>query len=148
MVDDLGLFEVGLVREHVLEVGWYEAGHPSCAVDDVGCPTQLPNGFQHTPHEEEAALVVVFEELVVRVVQNRFALKVGVVVNEIHLDAGSGDGRHLDDQGVVCVVHIQVHAAQANDLVELVTTLVDLAETRHEHANLFALLVRPLGKHP
>ena len=48
VINDFGLFEVGLVRKHVLEVGWDEAGHPSCAVDDVGCPTQFPNGFQHT----------------------------------------------------------------------------------------------------
>ena len=49
---------------------------------------------------------------------------------------------------VVRVVHVQVHAAQSDDLVELVTTFVDFAKTWHEHANLFALLVGPLGKHP
>ena len=117
-------------------------------MDDVGCPTQFAHGFKDTAHKEEAALVVVFEELVVCVMQDRLALEVGVVVDEVHLDACSGDGRHLDDQRVICVVHVQVHAAETNDLVELVTAFVDFAETRHEHANLFALLVGPLGKHP
>jgi hypothetical protein len=49
---------------------------------------------------------------------------------------------------VVCVVHVEVHAAEANDLMELVTALVDFAKTRHENANLFALLVGSLGQHP
>ena len=80
--------------------------------------------------------------------QDCLALEVRVVVDEVHLDACSGDGRNFDDQRVICVVHVQVHAAQANDFVELVPAFVDFAETWHEHANLFALLMGPLGKHP
>ena len=117
-------------------------------MDDVRRPTQLSHGFQDAAHEEEAALVIVFEERVFGVVQDCLPLEIGVVVNEVHLDAGGGDGRHLDDQRVVCVVHIEVHAAQADHFVKLVTTFVDFAKPRHEHANLFALFMGTLRKHP
>ena len=111
----------------------------------MSVPNPASERFPAHLAQEEAALVVVFEELVVRVVQDRLALEVGVVVDEVHLDAGSGDGRHLDDQGVVRVVHVQVHAAQSDDLVELVTMFVDFAKTWYEHANSLPFSWVPWG---
>ena len=116
-------------------------------MDDVRRPAQFAHGFKHAAHKEEAAFVVVFEEISIRVLQDSLALEVSVVVDEVHLNAGRGDGGHLDDQRVIRIVHVEVHAGKANDLMELVSALIDLAKSWHEHADFLSFLVRPLGQH-
>ena len=78
-------------------------------MDDVWSPTQLAHGFQNTTDKKQAALVVVGEEIVVRIVQHRLPLEVGVIVDEVDLNSCGRDGSHFDDQRVVRVVHIQIH---------------------------------------
>jgi len=117
-------------------------------VDDVRSPAQLADRFQNATHKEQAAFVVVGKHCAFVVFQNGLALEVRVVVNEVNLNACRRDGRHLDDQGVVGVVDVQVHPGETNDLVKLVATFVDFSETWHEHANLLSFLMRSLGQLP
>ena len=70
------------------------------------------------------------------------------MVDEVDLHPGCGDGSHLDDERVVGVVDVEVHPAETDDLVELMTALVDDAETGHENADFAAAFVDALGDLP
>ena len=118
------------------------------AVDDVRRPAQLAHRFQNTSGKEDGALIVVGNKLVLGVKPSHLLFEVVLVVDEVHLHPGSGDGRHLDDQRVIGVVHVEVHAAQANDLVQLVPALIDDAKPGHEHADFAAALMNSLGNLP
>ena len=113
-------------------------------MDDVWGPAQFSDCFQNAASEKNRALIIACDQFVLVVKSRDFFLKVLLVVDKVHLDAGRGYRGHLDYQRVVRVVDIEVHPAEANHLVELVATLIDDAEAWHEHANFTAFLVYSL----
>jgi hypothetical protein len=71
-----------------------------------------------------------------------------LIVDEVYLHPGRGDGSDFDDQWVIRVIDVEVHAAETDDLMKLVTALVDDAETGHEYADFSASLMDPLRNVP
>ena len=65
-----------------------------------------------------------------------FTLEEIVVVDEIDLHASRLDGCYLDDQRVISVVDDQIHSREADNLMQLVASLVDVAEFRHKRSDL------------
>ena len=121
-------------------------GNPAVAMDDVRGPAELFHGLQDAAGVEDGAFAVVGEEGAIVVTEDLFPAEVIFVVDEVNLDAGRGDGRHLDDQGTVHVADDDVHARQADDFVQLVLPLVDAPVFGHEGADLLLALLDPLGK--
>ena len=117
-------------------------------MDDIRRPAQFAYRFQDAAGKEDGALVIVGHELVLGVIPRDLLFEVVLVVNEVHLHPRGGDGSHLDDERVIGVIDIQVHSAQADNLVQLVPALIDDAETGHEHPDFASPLVNPLGNLP
>ena len=115
-------------------------------MDDVRRPAELLHRLQDAPGVEDGALAVVGEEGAVVVAERLFAAEIVLVVNEIDLDAGGGDGGHLDDQGPVHVADDDVHPGEADHLVQLVLAFVDAAVFGHEGADFLFPLLDPLRK--
>ena len=98
--------------------------------------------------EEDAPLVVVCKKGPVGIFEHRLALEIGLVVDEVDLNARGRNGGDLDDERVICVVHGQVHARESDDFVELVSAFVDFAKAGGKHPDLTSLLMHPLRKIP
>ena len=69
-----------------------------------------------------------------------------VVVDEINLHPRLLDGGHLDNERVVGVVDDEVHAREANHLMELVPPLVDDAVAGHENPDFLPAFLCGLGQ--
>ena len=118
------------------------------AVNDVRCPGQFADGLQNTPSEEDGPFVVVSDQLVLGVQPGHLLFEVVLVVDEVDLHPGRGDGSDLDDERVIGVVDVEIHSAETDDLMELVTALVDDAEPGHEDTDFAAALVDALRDLP
>ena len=114
------------------------------AVDNVRCPTQFFDGFQHTARKENHAVVVVAEFFAIGINGRAAPTEIVVVVDKIDLHACRWQRGNFDNQRMVAVVDYQVHAGQALYLVQLIATLVDYAVTRHKNADFTTLLLHIL----
>ena len=112
-------------------------------VDNVGGPPQLLHRLHHATHKEDAALVVIGAHgLFGHPVGT--TLKIVVVVDKIDLHTSRLNRSYLDDKGVIGVVDDQVHTRQPNDLVQLITTLVNRPVLRHKRTNLVPSILNTL----
>lgn len=146
--DDFGVLEVSIAIEHLLTVEGNQRSHPAVAMDDIRRPAQFAHRLQNSAGEEDGALVVVRDQFVLGIKPSHFLLEVVLVVDEVYLHPCRRDGGDLDDQGVISVVDVEVHAAKTDDLMKLVTALVDDAKARHEYADFAAPLMDSLRNMP
>ena len=108
----------------------------------------VANGFKDASGKEDGALIIVGNKLVFGIKPRDLLFEIVLVVYEIDLHPGRGNGSHLDDQRVICVIDVEVHSAQADDLMQLVTALIDNTKTRHKHTDFAAALMNALGNLP
>ena len=65
--------------------------------------------FNHTPGEEQSALIVVFEFLSRGIAHYMLPLKVIIIVDEINLHPCRLDRGYLNYQGMISVVNYEIH---------------------------------------
>ena len=71
----------------LLQIEHTQRGEGTVAVDDIGYPAELLDGFEGTTHEEDRALVVVVAHLGVDV-EDGLTLEEIIIVDEVYLQAG------------------------------------------------------------
>ena len=113
-------------------------------MDDIRGPAQFLHGFQHAAGKEDGALSIVCEELAFLVAVYLLAAEIIFVIDEVYLDAGGRYGCDLDDEGAVYVRDDDVHAGEADDLVQLILSLVDAAVAGHEGTDFLLALLNAL----
>lgn len=64
-------------------------------------------------------------------------MEIIVIVNEIDLHSGRGNGCYLNDQRAVYIVDDHVHTGESYDFVKLVASFVDATVAWHEGPYLF-----------
>ena len=141
---DLDIAEDRVVGEDPLQIDGDHGREPSVAMHDGGGPAQFLDRLQHAAGEEDGPFVVVREIIALGVGQHGLAREIVVVVDEVDLYAGCRDRGHLDDQLVIVVVDDEVHAREADDLVQLVPALVDAAVAGHEGADFVSVFLHCL----
>ena len=119
----------------------YDGCHPSLAVYHFGHPAQLLHRLQHTPCIEDGPERIVLVLLPLLVCHGKTLVEEVLVVDEIHLHACRGNGRHLDDERVVSVIDDEVHAREADNLMELVPAFVDIAPLGSERTYLTSMFL-------
>ena len=127
----------------LLQVEHAQCGEGTVAVDDIGYPAELLDGFEGTTYEEDRALVVVVAYLGVDV-EDGLALEEIIVVDEVYLQAGGRQRSDLDDQWMVIVIDDHVDPREADDFMQLIAALVDDTEAGHEDADIITQLLNPL----
>ena len=110
-------------------------------MDEVGLPGQFADGLEGAATEEEDALVVGGLEETFFVESVAVAAEILLVVDEVDLHPCRGDRAHFDDELVVAVVDNEVHAGEADDLMELVFSFVDVIESGHKDADIATQLL-------
>ena len=127
----------------LLQIEHPQSGEGTVAVDDVGYPAQLLDGFEGTTDEEDRALIVVVADLGVYI-EDGLTLEEVIVVDEVHLQASRREGSDLDDQRMIIIVDDHIDSREADDFMQLVAALVDDAEARHEDTDLIPQFLYPL----
>ena len=149
-----GVNNFRLVEERVvadihgtLDVDWHQSRNPAMAVDDVGRPIEFLHRFDDATGKEDTAIVVVVAKHAFFVIHQVLLLREEiVVVDEINLHPRLLDGGHFDNQRVVRIIDDEVHAREANHLVELVAAFVDDTVTRHEDSDFLTAFLCGLRK--
>ena len=110
-----------LEQRTVLVVGFDEDGdkgaYEAVAVDDVRLPTQFLHCLNHAFGKEDHTLVIVAEEVSLRIVENLFPFEIVLAVNEIDLHTDNLQRGHLDDEGAVYIINDDVLPRQSDYLV-------------------------------
>ena len=101
-------------------------------MDDIGHPTQLLYRFKHATGKEDGTFAVVGILLTVLILCHETLHEIVVVVDEIDLETSLRYGCDLDDQRMVCVVDNEIHSRETDYLMQLSTSLVDIAPLGHK----------------
>ncbi len=120
---------------------------PRC-VDDVGIPTELVCRGERSPRVEEGTSWIVLEDRTI-LSESMEALSLEEVdrVHEVHLQAYSRNGGHLDLQGIAQLSDGDYRPGEPNDLVKAVFPLGYDAVPGHHNARLHTLcLLNGLGE--
>ena len=111
---------------------------------DVRSPAEFFDGFEDTPGKEDRPLPIVFEELPVIVEGYLLAAEEIVIVDEIDLDPGCGNGCYLNHKGPVDISDDYVHPGKPDYLMQLVLPFIDAAVSGHESPDLLLALLDTL----
>ena len=137
---EAGFFGIDSLDEH-----GDKTAYPSLAVDYIGNPAKLLNGFQYTQCIEACTFGVGVVFLSVFIAGHLVIGKEFVIVDEVNLDACTGNARYLYDKRMVCIVHNQVHSAQADNFVELVAPFIDDTPFGHKGSYFATAFLGQLG---
>src|SRR5947208_52946 len=88
-----------------LKVSRNKACHPSTTVDQVWRPAKFLYRFQRSFTKEYRSQAIIFKPFFLVVGKNVLSFKEVLVVKKINLQAGIGQGSHLDLQGKVFIVN-------------------------------------------
>ena len=107
-------------------------------------PAEFFYGFQDAATEEYHPVLIVLEIFLLGITEYQLSLKILFVVDEIDLHPGTLDGSYLDDKRMVVVVDNQVHPAQPDDFMQLVTPFIYNTKTWHKRPDFLSSLLRSL----
>ena len=143
-VNDFRPGETGVVEVFALEIEGSQGGEPTVAVDDVGHPAELADGFIDATNEEDGAFVIVGKSVARFVGECGFSVEEVFVIYEVDLHTGHLYGGYFDDKWVIGVVDDEIHARESDHFVELVPTFVDASVFGHKSSDLIASLLHSL----
>jgi len=105
-------------------------------VNYIRTAAQLSDGFNNSPGKENSPFVIVLVLVAGSIGHSVLALEIIIVVDEIDLHACTLNGSYLYDEGMVGIINYQIHPGKADNLMKLVSSLVNGAITGHECPDL------------
>src|SRR5690554_6045444 len=110
-------------------------------MNNIRNPIQFLNGFDYSFCKKDGSFVIIFKKISILIFVSSFPFKVFVIINKIDLNSLFGYRGHLNNQRHVYVIDNQIHPREANYLMQLMSSFINITIARHKNPYLPAYII-------
>src|SRR5687768_4425815 len=110
-------------------------------MNNIGWPAEFFNCFQSSFTEKNCAQAVIVKPFFLFIMKNVFSFKKIFIIQEIYLQPRIRKRSHLDLQGQIIIIHRNVYARQAYNLMQSVTAFINYPKTWHNTTDFKSTVV-------